>query len=59
MDAKQGQVETLSQVLSILCCCLIDFKLCLLGNTPQDQLCKIGRAVPNAALGLVNPSCAC
>lgn len=42
MDAEQGQVETLSQVLSILCCCLIDFKLSLYSNTPQDQLHKIG-----------------
>lgn len=43
MAAEQGQVETLSQVLNILCCCLIDFKLCLLGNAPQDGLHNIGR----------------
>lgn len=42
-------------MLNVLCYCLIDFKLCLLGNTPP-RACY-GRSemfFPNAALWLVN-----
>lgn len=57
--AEQEQVELCSQVLNVLCYCLIDFKLCLLGNTPlRTCYIRLEMFFPNAALCLVNPLCA-
>lgn len=58
MVAEQGQMEIYSQVLNALCYCLIDFKLCLLGNTPlRTCYIRLEMFFPNAALWLVNPLC--
>lgn len=58
MVAEQGQVEIYSQVLNALCYCLIDFKLCLLGNTPlRTCYIRLEMFFPNAALWLINPLC--